>query len=233
MIVQISKPAPYGKHAENNANWGPMVHQKLAHTLSDAPPGVILFTLVFFLYGVQRGYINIIFYVLWMCHYVHRSIIHPWIMNYSSAKTPIGIPIAGLFPNFLYSYLNADWIGSAFYVSDYYRDPRLIIGVVLFLTGFCINRAADFTLRNLRSGGNTGYFIPQGCLFKLVSCPNYFGEMLEWFGWAVGTWSAAGLVWFLFGCGTFIPRAKQNHEWYKERFPDYPKDRRALIPFIY
>jgi hypothetical protein len=236
MAVQFSKPAPYGKHANDGINWGPMVNQRLAHTLSDAPPGVILFTLVFFLYGIQRGYVNITFYVLWMCHCVHRGIIHPWIMNYGNNKTPIGIPIAGLFPNLLFSYLNADWIGSASYKSDYYTDPRFIIGILLFLIGFCINRAVDFTLRNIRSRGDylgERYFISEGCLFKRISCPNFLGEMLEWFGWAVGTWSPAGVVWFMFRCGTFIPQSKQYHDWYKGRFPDYIKNRKALIPFIY
>ncbi|EDO43991.1 predicted protein [Nematostella vectensis] len=127
-------------------------------------------------------------------------------MKYSSPKTPVG---------------------------DYYMDPRFILGAALFLLGFCINRYADIKLRMLRPDESSGYAVPKGGPFELVSCPNYFGEMLEWFGWALCTWSAAGLVWFLFGCGTFIPRAMHNHKWYKDRFPDYPQKRRALIPFLY
>jgi len=231
-IAQWTNPAPYGRHEKSGKSCGPMVHQRIAHTLSDATP-LLLFTLVFFLYGHQREYPNITFYCLWLCHYVHRGFIHPWIMKYSSPKTPLGIPLGGLFPNLLYSFINADWIGAAEYDNAYYKDPRFIIGIVLFVTGFIINRYADLALRKLRSNSNAGYSIPHGCLFEVISCPNYFGEMLEWFGWTLGTWSLAGLVWFLFCCATFVPRARHNHLWYKDQFLDYPGNRKALIPFVY
>ena len=29
-----------------------------------------------------------------------------------------------------------------------------------------------------------------------------------------------------------VPRALATHRWYRERFPDYPQDRKALIPFV-
>ena len=232
-IAQWTKPAPYGRHEKSGKSCGPMVHQRIAHTISDAIPGVLVFTLVFFLYGHQREYPNITFYCLWQCHYIHRGFIHPWIMKYSSPTTPIGIPLGGFFPNLLYSFLNSDWIGAADFSDDYYKDPRFIIGIVLFVSGFIINRYADFSLRKLRTSYSEGYSIPHGCLFEVISCPNYFGEMLEWFGWALGTWSLAGLAWFLFSSATFVPRARHNHQWYKNQFPDYPADRKALIPFVY
>ena len=232
-IVQATKPAPYGRHQKSDQSFGPMVHQRLAHTISDAIPGVLLFSLVFFLYGTHTEYTNITFYCLWLCHYVHRGIIHPWIMKYSSPKTPLGIPLGGLFPNLLYSFLNADWIGAASYDSDYYKDPRFIVGVVMFITGYIINRYADLSLRKLRANSSSGYSIPNGYLFHKISCPNYFGEMLEWFGWALGTWSVAGTVWFLFSSATLVPRSRHNHRWYKEQFPDYPANRKALIPFLF
>ena len=70
-------------------------------------------------------------------------------MKYSSPKTPLGIPLGGLFPNLLYSFLNADWIGAACYDSDYYKDPRFIVGVIMFITGYIINRYADLSLASL------------------------------------------------------------------------------------
>ncbi len=31
---------------------------------------------------------------------------------------------------------------------------------------------------------------------------------------------------------TLVPRALAHHEWYRERFADYPPERRALVPFL-
>ena len=62
--------------------------------------------------------------------------------------------------------------------------------------------------------GCTGYYIPYGGLFELITCPNYFGELVEWLGWSLATWSPAGLVWALFSAATFIPRSWHNHNWY-------------------
>lgn len=232
-VTQAAKPAPYGKHQTSNHSFGPLVHQRVAHTVSDAIPGVFLFSLVFFLYGIQKESINLILYSMWLSHYLHRGIIHPWIMRYSSLKTPVGISLGALFPNLLYSFLNADWIGSADFDENYFKDLRFVIGVIFFVAGYVINRYADFLLRGLRAKGDSKYYIPNGFLFDLISCPNYFGEMLEWFGWAIATWSVAGAVWLLFSSATFLPRATDNHKWYTKKFADYPKDRKALIPFFY
>ena len=87
-----------------------------------------------------------------------------------------------------------------------------------FICGRLINRHADLSLRKLRTNYSDGYSIPHGCLFEVILCPNYFGAMLEWFGWALETWSLAGLFWFLFSSATFVPRARHNHQWYKNNF---------------
>ena len=77
------------------------------------------------------------------------------------------------------------------------------------------------------------YRIPRGGLFAYVSCANYFGELVQWGGWALATWSYAALLWWLFALSTFIPRARATHAWYHERFPEYPSERKALIPFVW
>jgi protein-S-isoprenylcysteine O-methyltransferase Ste14 len=67
-------------------------------------------------------------------------------------------------------------------------------------------------------------------MYRWVSCPNYFGEMLEWIGWAIATWSLAGSAFAIFTIANLLPRALANHRWYQTEFPDYPSDRRAVIP---
>ena len=77
----------------------------------------------------------------------------------------------------------------------------------MFITGMMINVWADSVLLSLRRG-DEGYKIPRGGLYEYVSSPNYFGEIVEWLGWAVMTWSLAGLSFFLYTAANLGPRAQ-------------------------
>jgi len=61
---------------------------------------------------------------------------------------------------------------------------------------------------------------------------DYLGEIVEWTGWAVATWSLAGLAFALYTAANLAPRALSHHAWYRARFPEYPPSRRALVPFL-
>jgi len=87
-------------------------------------------------------------------------------------------------------------------------------------------------LLNLRKPGETGYKVPRGWLYEYVTCPNYLGEIIEWLGFALATWSLPGLAFALYTAANVGPRAFAHHRWYRERFPDYPKHRKVLIPFL-
>ena len=96
-----------------------------------------------------------------------------------------------------------------------------------------MNRWADLNLRGLRRPGETGYNIPYGGLFVWVSCPNYLGEIIEWFGWALATWSLSGLAFAAWTLANLAPRARSHHAWYHANFPEYPAERKALFPLIW
>ncbi|XP_059298253.1 steroid 5-alpha-reductase DET2 isoform X2 [Lycium ferocissimum] len=99
--------------------------------------------------------------------------------------------------------------------------------------GMVVNVWADGVLLGLKSEG-VGYKIPRSGLFEYVSSPNYLGEIVEWLGWALMTWSWAGLAFFVYTCANLVPRAVSNHKWYLEKFgEDYPKNRKAVFPFLY
>ncbi|XP_015473733.1 3-oxo-5-alpha-steroid 4-dehydrogenase 1 isoform X3 [Parus major] len=72
-----------------------------------------------------------------------------------------------------------------------------------------------------------------GGMFEYVSGANFFGEILEWFGFALACYTIESLAFAL--CTLFIlgSRARQHHKWYLEKFEDYPKDRKIVIPFLY
>jgi protein-S-isoprenylcysteine O-methyltransferase Ste14 len=103
----------------------------------------------------------------------------------------------------------------------------------LFAVGYWINRQADRTLHNLRWPGESGYRIPRGGLYRWISCPNYLGEIVEWLGWAVATWSLPGLAFAVWAIANLAPRAWAHHRWYCNYFADYPSERKALVPGIW
>jgi steroid 5-alpha reductase family enzyme len=109
---------------------------------------------------------------------------------------------------------------------------QFIAGVTLFVTGYVINKTADEKLRNLRLKGRDEYIIPDGWLFSYISSPHYLGEIIEWAGWALMTWSISGLAFFVFTFANLFPRAIASQKWYKTHFQEYPGSRKAIIPFV-
>jgi 3-oxo-5-alpha-steroid 4-dehydrogenase 1 len=91
-------------------------------------------------------------------------------------------------------------------------------------------------LRNLRSLKPTPneprYKVPYGGLFKWVSCPQYFGEILSFVGFAVMTWNLGAVFVLAMTAGNLIPRARYTHKWFHKNFENYPAERKAIIPFI-
>ena len=113
-----------------------------------------------------------------------------------------------------------------------HRPLRVWLGLLLWLGGLLSNARCDQMLRNMKTSSGQ-YQIPRGFCFEYVSCPNYTAECIEWIGYAVAAWSWPAAA---FACFTFAnlgPRAQQHHQWYKEKFPAYPRRRKAFVPFIW
>mmetsp|Transcript_5020 Transcript_5020/g.7634 ORF Transcript_5020/g.7634 Transcript_5020/m.7634 type:complete len:290 (-) Transcript_5020:588-1457(-) len=111
-------------------------------------------------------------------------------------------------------------------------------GFLLFIVGMLVNIQSDYILIGLRGKKEKGkhvYRIPRGGMFKYVSGANFLGEIMEWWGYAMMTgFSYAGTAFALQTLGIIGTRALATHENYKRIFGDgYPKDRRALIPYLY
>ena len=74
-----------------------------------------------------------------------------------------------------------------------------------------INPHSDNIIQNLRKPGENYYNIPYRGMFRYVSSPTYFGEITEWVGWAVMTWSGPGLIFALWTLANLAPRGRSNH----------------------
>ena len=227
--------APYGRH--ERPGWGFRIPARLGWIIMESP--CIIVMTIFFGIGASGWDLadpaGIIFYIMWMTHYIHRSWVWPARAHIIGKKMPISIALFAVGFNSINSWLNAEWIFSLHHPYPYtwLYSPQFIIGVILFITGMGINIKTDDMLFALRENGEVDYKIPHGHMFKWISCPNYFGEILEWIGWALATWSLAGLSFAVWAIANLVPRARANHKWYQGKFSDYPRSRKALIPKIW
>jgi steroid 5-alpha reductase family enzyme len=224
--------APYGRHQGNDRKWGPTMPARLGWILMETPAVVVF--LAIYMQGQHRfETVPLILLGLWQFHYVRRTYVFPFRMRAEGKRMPVMVCLSAIAFNLLNAYVNARWISHfASYENSWLVDPRLWIGVALFVAGWAINGKADAMLIALRKPGEQGYAVPRGWLYEYISCPNYFGEIIEWFGWAIATWSLSGLAFALYTASNVGPRALSNHRWYREQFPDYPEQRKALIPFV-
>ncbi len=223
--------AGYGQHATKK--WGPMINDKLGWFIMEIPT-VIIYVILFLISGRKTQLVPVLFSMLFMMHYMYRSFVFPQLIR-GNQPMPLSIIIMGMVFNSINTYLQARWIMtlSPGYEPNWMMKPAFIIGIILFFSGFFIHLHSDHIIRTLRKPGESAFKIPQGGMFRYVSCPSYLGEITEWTGWAIMTWSLSGLVFAIWTAANLGPRARSNHKWYRNNFPDYPEDRKTLIPFIY
>ena len=188
-----------------------------------------------------------------LVHYLNRAILGP-LRTPSRSRTSILVPIAGVIFNLVNGFLLGAYLTSPETVHDLqsaYSRPSFWIGVVMWAFGYAGNILHDEILLNIRreklkqqkanesSGKGAGehYSIPHGYLYNYVSYPNYFCEWSEWAGFALAASPAnfSSPPWLFFYSEIFLMsgRALRGHKWYKQKFPDYPTDRRVVIPFLF
>jgi len=226
------RPAPYGRH--HRSGFGPAMGARLAWMVMEAPSPLGMVCL--FVVGNRAGdRVAEIFLGLWLCHYLYRAFVYPWLLPASSRPMPIVVAGSGAFFNLVNAYLNGRWLFALgpLRPDAWLASPIFLLGTAMFFAGMAVHVLADRELRRIRaaSGGRRG--VPVGPLFRLVSCPNYTGEILEWTGFAIATWSPGGFIFALWTIANLVPRALHHHRWYRANFASYPRERRALVPFLF
>ncbi|XP_037328997.2 3-oxo-5-alpha-steroid 4-dehydrogenase 2a [Pungitius pungitius] len=164
-------------------------------------------------------------------HYFHRSLIYAVLTRGRPVPLPIVLSAATFCS--LNGFLQAHHLlHCARFQHTWLRDARLAAGFLLFMVGMIVNIHSDHILRGLRRPGETVYRIPHGGMFEFVSGANFLGEILEWGGYALASWSLPATAFAFFTVCSIGPRAYQHHRDYQQRFEDYPRSRKALIPFV-
>ena len=228
-FILFKIPVPYGKFS--NTSWRPRIPSQLGWFVMEII-SPIAFAYFFLIGDTEKSLVTWMFFLCWVGHYFNRSFIYPF-RQQSPARIPLFFVFLAILFNTVNGSINGYYLGSMeTYTLGYSSNWNFILGVLLFSVGMVINIKSDNILLKLKSQGN-GYQIPNGFLYKYVSCPNYFGEILEWTAFALMTWSWAGLSFMIWTIANLIPRAVKGHRWYHQTFDDYPKKRKIIFPFFF
>lgn len=189
---------------------------------------------------------NALLVSLFTMHYVNRAIIYPLRMNRSSQPVPLVVILSAVAFTALNGYLQCFYLGHIEKLNPLtisasgVHNLQVLVGISIFFIGMGINIYSDGVLRNLRSQNKDTnattrrYYIPKGVFFTLISCPNFAGEILEWLGFAIASnFSLPSVAFVCYTASNLVPRGIAHHEWYKNKFEEYPSERKwAVIPFI-
>ncbi|XP_053275633.1 3-oxo-5-alpha-steroid 4-dehydrogenase 2a [Pleuronectes platessa] len=164
-------------------------------------------------------------------HYFHRSFVYAFLTR--GRPVPLTtIVYAAIFCSLNGFLQGHHLLHCARFQDTWLTSARLAAGFSMFVVGLSINIHSDHILRSLRRPGEVVYRIPHGGMFEFVSGANFFGEIVEWCGYAVAGWSLPTFAFAFFTLCSIGPRAYHHHRDYQQRFEDYPRCRKALIPFL-
>ncbi|XP_029558088.1 3-oxo-5-alpha-steroid 4-dehydrogenase 2b [Salmo trutta] len=236
-LVRLTQ-APYGRYLDlglssSSSSMPRMVPARLAWFLQELPSLLVPLMMMTTTANHTESSLGTSLLLGTFClHYFQRTFVYSVLMR--GRPFPLHVMIeAGVFCS-LNGFTQSHYlVHCAHYHPTWTSDTRFLIGSTLFLLGMAINVHSDYLLRNLRQPGEVIYKIPKGGLFQYVSGANYFGEIVEWLGYAIATWSLTTFS-FAFCSLCFIGRrAFHHHRYYHEKFHNYPRSRKALIPFIF
>ena len=230
-LVLLFRVAPYGRHADTMS--GPTLPHRIGWIVMETVSPLML---VWVVWRTTAGAItalsagHLVLMLAWVGHYVYRAWAYPFLARWKNRRMPVIIMVSAIGFNVVNGSLNGFELALRPPVDM--GSTGFMAGAVLFVLGLGLNIHSDALLRALRKPGETGYRIPEGGVFRWVSCPNYLGEILEWTGFALMAATPAAFSFAVWTAANLIPRALSHHRWYKNRFAMYPRQRKAVIPLI-
>ncbi|TID30692.1 hypothetical protein CANINC_000608 [Pichia inconspicua] len=226
---------------------GPQIGWRTVYFIEYLGP-MIIHSIFYYLYydPSKMNYTQLAAFNITLLHYLKREYETLFIHSFSADTMPLAFLfrnsghywiINGLFIAFSIYAPQIDYHNRALnfihHVADRSLDELKIYGGLMLVFELC-NLYCHVILRRLRSDGSREHRIPQGFAFNLVSFPNYFFEVLSWTVFAVMTNNWSSYVFLVVGSATMMVWAKQKHAKYRKTFGDkYPKNRKAMIPFIF
>ncbi|HOE05065.1 MAG TPA: DUF1295 domain-containing protein [Bacteroidales bacterium] len=227
--------AGYGKFVSKK--WGHGISNKTGWMLMEMP---VFISMVLLWWFSEKTFetVPLIIFIMFQIHYFHRSFVFPFRLKGSNIM-PLTIVLMGFTFNVLNAFMQGGWIfylapAEVFEISWLY-SWQFILGTLVYFTGMIINISSDNIIRKLRKPGDNKYYLPEGGMFRYVVSANYFGELLEWIGFALLSWSWAGVVFVLWSFANLAPRARSTYKKYELLFgEEFTKRKlRYIIPFVY
>ncbi len=227
--------AGYGQFRSHQ--WGWSINNRVAWVLMEAPVFFVMLA-IWLSTGASTHIPELVLFGLFELHYFQRSFVFPCLMTGRSTM-PVAIMLMGIIFNTingilqggaLYWYPNPDYALGV----DYLMSFRSIVGIALFAAGMAINLHSDHVIRHLRQPGDTRHYLPNRGYYRLVTSANYFGELVEWIGFAVVAATPAAWVFPIWTAANLVPRAHAIHKKYRAEFGDSAVgNRKRIIPFLY
>lgn len=191
------------------------------------------------LYGSQTlspGNVATVAAVCWSVHYAKRVLETLFVHRFSHGT----MPLRNLFRNCSYYWLFTLYV--AYHVNHPLYTAPCSVCFYVGLAGFTIcelgNLSIHILLKNLRPPGTKVRRVPVpdgnplSNLFNYVSCPNYTYEFGSWLFFTIMTKCAPAGLFAAAGFYQMAIWAIGKHRNYKKEFPDYPKGRKAILPFV-
>jgi len=216
--------------------WGTTVSNKVGWMLMEAPVFLIMFT--YWITSDRKFTLPfLVFFLLFELHYFNRAFIFPLRLK-GNSRMPVVIMCSAVLFNLINGIMQGEWIfrqsTEAMYGgSSWLASPCFITGTILFFLGMGINLHSDRVIRHLRKPGDTNHYLPKKGMYKYVTSANYFGELIEWTGFAILTWSLAGFIFVIWSLANLVPRANAIYQKYKAEFGEEMGNRKRIFPFIY
>lgn len=209
---------------------GPQISWRTVFVIEYLGP-LLIHPLIFSLFSGPRSSAQYVTLTMVCLHFIKREYETLFVHRFSSET----MPFFNLFKNCAYYWLVGGGFVAAVTYSDWFAKeshsfPRY--AAFLFTFAELCNFKTHTILRDLRPAGTTERKIPRGLGFDLVSCPNYFFEIVAWIAMSSVTNSWASWLFTGIGAVQMWFWSVKKHRRYKKEFPEYPKDRKILIPFV-
>ncbi|KAI6233614.1 3-oxo-5-alpha-steroid 4-dehydrogenase [Aphelenchoides fujianensis] len=231
LLTVVKMRASYGRYTEESMFGNYAIDARLGWFLQEVPSFLIPVWALFRSYALTDRWFGVTCALLFIAHYFQRSFIYAALIRGGKKAIPFHLFAMGVLFTTWNGYIQGHYhVLYAHFPTSPLSGLMRWIGFVLFFAGAAVNIHSDHILRNLRSGPTDhSYKIPKGGMFDYVSGANFFGEIVEWFGYSLYCQTLPSVAFALFTISNTLPRALEHHRWYLKKFEDYPQDRKALL----